>query len=89
MGFWKFCSNLSSFTERRDALINQVEIKYLNNLLLRASVSAAVKNLIATILQSASATSLVRPHVNDLMRDDVARGGVLSKATKGIKINKI
>lgn len=73
MGFWKFCSNLSSLTDLRDALINQVEFIILNRLLLRAAVSTIVEDLISTVLQGAS-TGFILSNINYLMCDDVARG---------------
>jgi len=87
IGFWKFCSNLSSFTDLREALINQVEFKNLDNLLLWASVSTAVKDLVAAVLQGASAC-FVWSNINNFVSNNISWVRVLSEPTKRIKINK-
>lgn len=81
MGFWKFCSNLSSLIDLRDALINQVEFIILNRLLLRAAVSTTIEYLITTVLQGAS-TSLILSNINYLMCNDVAWVWIFGESTK-------
>lgn len=81
MGFWKFCSNLSSLIDLRDALINQVEFIILNRLLLRAAVSTTIEYLITTVLQGAS-TSLILSNINNLMCNDVAWVWIFGESTK-------
>ena len=58
MGFWKFYSNLSSFTDLLEALIIQIDINYNFSLLLGSAVASTIENLISVILQGTATVTL-------------------------------
>jgi len=55
--------------------------KYIKMINLRVAISTAVKYLISIVKKSAVSSSLWRPNINDIMRNDVASSLILCEST--------
>ena len=84
MGFWKFYSNLSSFTDLLEALIIQIDINYKFSLLLGSAVASTIENLISIILQGTATVTLWYSNINNIVGDNVAWSGIFCESAIGI-----